>query len=189
MRSLSTLFILILIILSSCDGRERAYKSNAEVLSASDLLKSFSEETHFIPKAPFEIFTDTILSNGFQVKIKYKAIEDDLISKKTKSKNGSIIKTNYKNFEAKLIVYKKEKMVIEQTLNKDSFAKIGNSTFLQNAILQFVWIDYEALNDYYINLNTSFCIPETNSCKDFNIKIDSFGIIEIKEINLASQIL
>ena len=183
------IFFILAVALSSCDGRERAYKSNAEVLSASNLLESFSEETHFIPEAPFEIFTDTILSNGFQVKIKYNAIEDDFISKKAKSKNDSIINTNHKNFEANLIVYKSKRLIIEQTLNKDAFSKTDNTAFFQNAIMQFVWVDYDASNDHYISLNTSFCIPETESCKDFSIKIDSFGIVAIEEINLTSKIL
>lgn len=189
MRILTASFLLILTVLSSCDGRERAYKSNTEVLRATGLLESFSKETYLIPKVPFEIYTDTILSNGFQVKISYNSIEDDFVSKKTKSKIDSIINTNYKNFEAKLIVYKKEKIITEKTFNKCSFSKMGNKAFFQNAVMQFVWIDYEASNDHHITLNTSFCIPETESCKDFSIKVDSFGIVEIKEVSLISQIL
>ena len=189
MSRLLIIFQALIAALSSCDGSERANKYNTKVLSTSSVLESFSEETHLIPQAPFEIYTDTIFNNGFQIKIKYNAIEDNFISKKAKSKNDSIINTNYINFEAKLVVYKSEKVIIEQTLNKDAFYKTDNTAFFQNAVMQFVWIDHFVSNDDYINLNTSFCIPETESCKDFSIKIDLFGIVEIEEINLTSQIL
>jgi hypothetical protein len=189
MKKLLFIFFIALIALSSCDGRERVYKSNVEVLSAAGLLKSFSEETHFIPEVPVTIYTDTILSSGFQIKIEYNTIENDYISKKVRTVNDSLINTNYQNFEAKLIVYKSEKFITKHRLNKNIFSTQDNSAFFQNAIMQFVWIDYDSSNDQYISLNTSFCIPETESCKDFNIKIDSFGIVEIEEINLTSQIL
>ena len=189
MKKLMFLFFIFMIIFSSCDGRDRAYKSNAEVLRASHLLESFSEETHYIPEVPVAIFTDTTLNNGFQVKIEYNSIENDFISKKGKAKNDSIINTNYKNFEVKLIIYKSEKIIMEQTLNKYVFSTPDNLPFFQNAIMQFIWIDYEASNTHYIRLNTSFCIPETESCKDFSIKINSFGTSAIEEINLTHQIL
>ena len=46
-------------------------KTNTEVLKEHKLLDSFSEQIKYIPEKYTEVITDTILSNGFRVKIKY----------------------------------------------------------------------------------------------------------------------
>lgn len=184
------LFILpFLILFFNCDGRDRVYKVNVEILRDSNLLESFSKQTKNIPNEPVEIFTDTILNNGFQVKIKYLSIENDLVYKKTQPKNDSLININYKNFEAKFQVLKDGDIIAVQTLNKALFSKFNNSPFWDDAIMQFIWLDYSNSMKDYIKLSTSFCIPDTESCKDFTIKINSYGSIDIKEINLVSQVL
>lgn len=189
MKKLMFLIFLPVVVLLSCDGRDRAYKSNAEILSDSNLLESFSKQIKNIPNESVEIYIDTILSNGFQVKLKYNSIEGDFISVVKETKHDSVIYTNHKNFEAKFQVLKQGEIISEYLLNKHIFSKFDKSTFLKNAVMQFVWIDYDSSTKDYINLNTSFRIPETESYKDFSIKIDSFGNMEIKEINLVSQVL
>lgn len=180
---------IIAIFSMSCDGRNRTYKSNTEVLRDSNLLKSFSEQLNFVPEKPIEIVTDTILSNGFQVKIKYTSIEDDFISLKKTSDNDSIINTNYKNFEAKIQIFKSGELISKLSLNKSKFSHFETFSFLEYAIMQFVWIDYNNLNANQISFNTSLNNLKNKGYKDYNITIDSKGIIEIKEINLISQAL
>ena len=75
------MFLASTIILISCDGRDRIYKTNAEVLHESNLFNVFSQQIKFIPEQSIEIETDTILSNGFQVKIKYYSVENNSILK------------------------------------------------------------------------------------------------------------
>jgi hypothetical protein len=50
--------------------------------------------------------------------------------------------------------------------------------------MQFIWVDYNASTKTSVNINTSFCLPETETCKDYAITINKFGTIQIKEINL-----
>lgn len=188
MNKLFCLIFVLLITFLSCDGRDRAYKNNAEVLKNNNLLESFSEQTVFIPNQPVEIFTDTILSNGFHVKLMYNSIDNDFITLTEESNNNSKINSNYKNFEAKFQVFKNELFVIEKTLSKAVFIKHDTSSFFKDAIMQFVWIDYENSSEYFITLNTSFRIPETDVYKDFSIVIDAFGNIKIREINLIKKV-
>lgn len=188
MNKFYVLFFLIGIALFSCDGRGRAYKSNVEVLKSNNLLESFSKQVEFFPNEPVKIFTDTLLSDGFQIKINYYSLENSFISKTKTSLKGSVIHTNHKNFEARLQVFKNDTLLIEQTLNKDVFEKHDTESFFKDAIMQFVWIDYENSLEDFITLNTSFYKPETDIYKDFCIQIDKTGAIEVKAINLIKKL-
>jgi len=187
MRNLYFLIVIVIITLMSCDGRYRACKSNLEVLRDSKLDKTFSNQTTFVPNETVEIHTDTILTNGFQIELKYGALENSYVSKTKKSVNDSIIQTNYKNFKAECLVTKNHNIITETTIDKTLFSEFETPSFWENAIMQFVWIDYKTSTENYISLNTSFCIPETNICKDFTISINAYGIINIKETNLIAN--
>ncbi|WNH10394.1 hypothetical protein [Thalassobellus suaedae] len=187
MKKLILSILLLSIIFISCDGRGRRYKSNVEVLHESNLLKSFSTQTKFFPNESVEIITDTIFNNGFHVKLKYNALENDFISKTIQSNNDALIHNNYKNFEAIILVLKDEKIISKGIINKTLFQNHETPSFWKNAIMQYVWINYETSTDTHIILNTSFHIPETDIFKDFSISIDTFGNIEISKINLIES--
>ncbi len=181
-------FILISIMtLASCDGRDRKYKTNAEVLKENKLLESFTQEIKFVPDTYTEIKTDTILSSGFQVEINYHSIESDFIVETLKSKNDSITQIHYKNFEAQLLVSKNNTLINKSLIHKKGFYEFENASFWASAIMQFIWIDYTKSNEKMLYLNTSFCIPNTNECKDFALKINEQGILQIEEINIFSN--
>jgi hypothetical protein len=55
--------------------------------------------------------------------------------------------------------------------------------------MQFVWIDHENLTDNHIFLKTSFNLVNTDIYKDFIIKIDNDGNIQIKETTLSKTII
>ncbi|AUP77211.1 hypothetical protein [Flavivirga eckloniae] len=186
MKKLAVLMFLSIITLISCDGRDRKYKTNTEVLKENKLLKSFKEAIKFVPETYTEIKSDTILSNGFKIKINYYSVENDFVLETKKSKNDSLIKIHHKNFEAQLLVFKNNTIINQSLINKKLFYN-DDITFWQNAIMQFVWIDHEASNKNELYLNTSFCIPSTEECKDFVLKINKQGIIKIEEVIILSN--
>lgn len=185
MKKLLILIFILSITFISCDGRERKHLSNHDVLQSTNLYESFSKKVSFTPEVPLEIVTDTILSSGFEVKIKYSAIENDFISEITKKE--IIEEINHKNFEAELMLLKHGELVTHGLINKSLFKKYATPEFWNNSIMQHVWVDYENSTRNQIQLNTSFRIIETDTFKDFSILINSLGIIEIKEINLLSN--
>ena len=187
MNKLLFVILLFIIALTSCDGRNRKYKTNAEVLKENKLLESFTEAIKFVPETYTEIKTDTILSNGFEVKIKYHSLESDFVLETRKSKHDSIIKIHHKNFEAELLVLKNKTIINKSLINKKFFYEFENATFWAHAIMQFIWIDYHASNENMLYLNTSFCIPNTDECKDFTLKINEQGVIQIEEITIFSN--
>lgn len=75
------LFFITIISLMSCDGSDRKYKTSTEVLQENNLLKSFNKKIITVQSEQIQIVTDTILSNGFQVKINYKSVVDNPIIK------------------------------------------------------------------------------------------------------------
>jgi len=184
--------LLILLLMScatfvSCDGRFRKHESNRDVLQRANLYQSFSKKVHFTPEAPVEIVTDTILSTGFEIKLKYNSIEDNFISRTEKKEQDISEEIYHKNFEAELIVLKHGKLITEGLINKALFKNLQTTEFLGNAVMQHVWVDYSHSNENQIQLNTSLRLIDTDIFKDFSILINSLGAIEIKEINLQSN--
>ena len=187
MNRLFILFFILITTLASCDGRNRKYKTNAEVLKENKLLESFTQEIKFVPEAYTEIKTDTILSSGFEVKINYHSLERDFVLETSKLKNDSTTRIHYKNFEAQLLVLKNNTIINRSLINKKFFYEFESAAFWANAIMQFIWIDYEASNKNTLQLNTSFCASNTGECKDFTLKINEQGDIQIEEINISSN--
>jgi len=183
-----TLFFLAMVItFLSCDGRDRVHKTNAQVLTKNNILETFNEQIKFVPETKVEIVTDTILSNGFQIKIHYNSIEQGSVLNTKKTKNISTTKTHYKNFEAKLHILKDGVTINQTVINKSLFNTFKNPSFCEAAIMQHVWIDYETSTKHELYLNTAFNIPNTETYKDFVLKIDEHGTIQIKEKNRSAN--
>ncbi|WP_339896239.1 hypothetical protein [uncultured Algibacter sp.] len=183
------LFILVFVCLMNCDGRSRVHQTNTQVLPENNLLNAFNEHIKFVPETKVEIVTDTILSNGFQIKIIYNSIENSSVSKTVKTKNNTTSKINYRNFEAKLHILKNGSTINQSVINKKLFDAFENTSFWEAAIMQHVWIDYEASTERELYLNTAFHIPNTKTYKDFVLKIDERGTIQIKENNRSANII
>lgn len=188
MNKLGFLFLILVAVFASCDGRDRVYKSNKAILIEDNLFDSFSERVKFTPKVYTEIKTDTLLANQFNIKIKYFSLDKDQILQTENSKDE--LKTNhyYKNFEAILKVSKASKPISLLTINKHLFSDYETRGFWDNAIMQFVWVDYEKTTETSINLNVSFCTPKANTCKDYTIVIYENGNIRIEKSNLVEDI-
>lgn len=189
MRSLIILFFASFITFLSCDGRDRKYKTNAEVLKEHQLFESFSKEIKYIPEQRTEIHIDTLLSTGFQVKLHYYALDGSYSSKSLKSSNNKNIIIHFKNFEAQVEVSKNRSVITQGIINKKLFKEFESPAFWGAAIMQSVWIDFEYSNQDFVTLNTSFNIPKTKVYKDFSITINKYGEVDIKQINLTENLL
>lgn len=189
MKGLFVLFFSFIITFLSCDGRDRKYKTNAEVLKEHKLFESFSEEIEYIPELRTEINTDTLLSTGFRIKLQYYSTEDSYSAKTIEPSNHPNKTLHFKNFEAQVKISKNNSVVAQGTINKKLFQTFGPPSFWDAAIMQYVWIDYERSNQDFVTLNTSFNIPKTEVYKDFSIIIKKSGVIELKQINLTETLL
>lgn len=180
---------IIITALISCDGRDRAYKTNAQVLEENNLLETFSKDIKFVPESRVAIVTDTILSNGFQIKMQYHSIENHTVSETIKTDNEITTKIYYKNFEAKLHILKNGITINQSLINKELFGAFADDSFWKKAIMQYVWIDYETSTTTELHLNTSFNIPNTETYKDFILVINKLGAVEVKEKNQLANLI
>ena len=148
--------ILIIFCSTSCDGRDRAMKSNAENLRDSKLSNVFFERITYIPEQYTETITDTILSSELRVNIKYYSLLNKAVIFEHTILN-QIVREHYRQFESQITVFKKDKLLFSTILNTSDFIETDNSTFWNNAILQFVWLNEEETtsvdNSSYINSN------------------------------------
>ncbi|WP_298535524.1 hypothetical protein [uncultured Algibacter sp.] len=177
-----TVFVLLAVFaFFSCDGRYRKFKSPTEVLAESNLTNAFKKQVRFVPEQPIEIVTDTIMNNGFQVKIKYHSLKDNYIKETFDVSENSGVSTFYSNFEAKVDIIKDGSYCNDFILNKAFLKDFQYPTFWNKAIMQFVWVNFEASTENILCLNTTFRIPNTETFKDFIITIDKKGVVQIKE--------
>lgn len=195
MNKLILLIFAGFITLMSCDGRERVHKTNTEILQENKLLDSFAERSIFIPEQRLETITDTLLSNGFSVKIKtYSDMENTVVF--TKKRHALLEKTHYRNFIFEIEVKKEGVSIYNDAYSKTRVNKELNfrSDFPENSpfynfhnksVLKSITVDDESLLRDKIMINLTYYIPETKHYTTSTLFIDdkgysSFVHLEIK---------
>ncbi len=168
------IFILTLstVIMTSCDGRNRALESNTERLSRSDFSNTITEVIKFVPEDYLKRVTDTIIDANTNVKVSYYSSSNESVI--VSNKNNPNIKTHYREFESQIEVFKNDKLLFTNVINKNSF-KTNEQSFWESAVLQYVWLDdFESTNNNY-KLYCSFQIPESKNYKMYSIHFDNTG--------------
>ena len=181
MNKLYFILALGIIIIIGCNGRERYYKSNNEILQENKLLDSFSENIQYIPESYTEVEVDTTLSNGFRVKIRtYTEMEDHVINEFTIDSIN--YKFHYRNYTGQLEVFYKNEAILEKTINKSYFKENGDKEFWEKAILAGISLDEDTLTIEKVFINVFYCIPESEICEDFKIIVDEKGESSIEHL-------
>ena len=167
-------FVILLVFVSigiasvSCDGRDRVYKTNTEILKENKLLDSFSESITYIPRNYTQVETDTILSNGFRIKIEtYSDMDQGVLN--TVTTDAIVHKKYYREFKSNIIVYKDDKKILSTQIDKSLFSNKFNNLYpsMENLVLSSVRVDqgiqdkkdetkidinyYNPITDYYFN--------------------------------------
>jgi hypothetical protein len=178
---LSTLFLISLFFLASCDGRDRVYKTNTDILKENKLLDSFSESITYIPETYTEIVTDTILSNGFHIKMKtYSNMEHSVLNEF--EQNTITHKEFYREFVSEVIITKNSKEIFNKTIDKHFFDKIKNDLQLDNTIIKLMVDESSSFKKNSIILSAMFQKIDSKKVRFCDIIIDSEGKFELKEI-------
>ena len=177
--------ILIIICFSSCDGKHRTLQTHKEKLEKSNLSKSFFKKEVFIPESNITSVTDTILSSGERVKVKYYSLANQSIITKSNNSNKQVITTHYHEFESEIQVYNNNKLLFKDQLSKADFIEANNHNFWNKAILQYVWLDDLESTANNISLNCSFLEPETNGFRAYKVYFNNKGKREIKLIETS----
>ena len=122
MKYFTLLLFLIITAFASCDGRDRAQNSNKDNVVNSKLSDSFFESISYFPKEYTEVITDTILSNGYHVNLKfYSDMNKNVL---TEFKIDTInYKHYYREFNTSIVASKDDLTIINKTINKEFIIK------------------------------------------------------------------
>ncbi|WP_417873654.1 hypothetical protein [Xanthomarina gelatinilytica] len=180
-------FIFLLVIATigivsiSCDGRDRVFKTNTEVLIENKLLDSFSENITYVPETYTEVATDTILYNGFHVKLKTYTIMDKHIVNEFKQ-DSIVYKKYYREFVTDVIVTMNDKEIFNERIDKEFIHKHNNNLQLNKAIINVMVNQVSSVKNHGLVLSAMIKDIQNETIKFCDILIDSEGNLVLKEV-------
>ncbi|WP_400079983.1 hypothetical protein [Winogradskyella sp. R77965] len=181
MRNLLGLLLILGIATTSCEGRKSQNQALAESIEAFKEATIF-EKVMYTPETYHEVVIDTLLSNGFRVKIKtYSDMNNSTLLEEFK-KDTTIYKKFYREHLSDLEVYYNDSLVASKRINKSLFTNQKDLDFWKKAILGFVSINGLKSLKNELALNIYYCVPETDICKDFLIIYDKKGKYTLEEL-------
>ena len=185
MKKLTLISLLLAItIFASCDGKDRARLTLEEKITNNEVPKSFFEKTAYFPKEYTEVETDTILNNGYRVHIKtFSDMNNSYV--KEFDKDTIKYKHHYRDFLSSITVWKDDKEIFFNTIDKEFFEKkVSTDSDLNNMTFHNVWLDEQTSTyDNAVIIKSLFCKPETDDCIVFKMTIDNTGYLTVKEEN------
>lgn len=174
---------------TSCDGRKTKTEALAEAVAEFKKKVTVKIEV-FEPESYVEQNVDTLLHNGYRVRIKsYTDLDNSVLY--TKIKDTVNYHTHFRNFNFDIVVKKDDKTIFKKHFNKkivNSLFKFNTkSTSLKNVddfetlgILKSV----ELVNDFplsnTIKIDVLYTIPETDKCSFHTIFIDKNGNFKVE---------
>jgi len=180
-------FIFLLVIATigivsiSCDGRDRVFKTNTEVLIENKLLDSFSENITYVPETYTEVATDTILYNGFHVKLKTYTIMDKHIVNEFKQ-DSIVYKKYYREFVTDVIVTMNDKEIFNERIDKEFIHKHNNNLQLNKAIINVMVNQVSSVKNHGLVLSAMIKDIQNETITFCDILIDSEGNLVLKEV-------
>ena len=180
-------FIFLLVIATigivsiSCNGRDRVFKTNTEVLIENKLLDSFSENITYVPETYTEVATDTILYNGFHVKLKTYTIMDKHIVNEFKQ-DSIVYKKYYREFVTDVIVTKNDKEIFNERIDKEFIHKHNNNLQLNKAIINVMVNQVSSVKNHRLVLSAMIKDIQNETITFCDILIDSEGNLVLKEV-------
>ena len=180
---LPTLSILLIVLFAtSCEGRKtssNALKESVKMFKAEYALESVS----YYPEDYHEIKKDTLLSNGFRIKLKTYSNMQKSIVKTTVTDNIDHI-TNYREFENYVVFEYGNTVVFEQHIDKAFINKHISEVLDDDFLLIGAWINEEAsMFSGRANIDLQYCEINSDKCKSYNLRISKHGASEVISLN------
>ncbi|MCX7547996.1 hypothetical protein OS188_08520 [Xanthomarina sp. F1114] len=174
-------FICVGLAFLSCDGRDRVYKSNSEVLKENKLLDSFSENISYIPETYSEVITDTILNNGFHIKIKtFSHMEQNVL--KEFRQDSINYKEYYREFVSEVVITKNSEEIFNKTIDKQFFNAFKNNLKLNNSIIKLIFDQTISYKANTVVLSVMIEKIDSKKIRFCDLIIDSEGNFKLKEV-------
>ena len=193
MRHLLGLLLLLTVAFTSCEGR----KTQRQALSES--IEEFKKTVHFetkvyIPETYLEQEVDTLMSNGFRVKIKTYSDMSNAV-RFSKIKDTINYQTHYRNFKFDVSVIKDNEEIYNETFNKEKVNEAFNyhknlvsGSDLYNfdtlAVLKSIHVNDDPTYTNMVLINITYAIPESERSSSHTLFIDDKGKSNIVQIQV-----
>ncbi|WP_299100568.1 hypothetical protein [uncultured Winogradskyella sp.] len=187
MKNLILLFI-ITIAFASCENRRTQSQALSE--SIEEFKKTVNFESNvFIPENYIEREVDTLMSNGYRVKIKtYSDMTNTVLFSKIKDTIN--YQTHYRNFKFDIRVEKQGQLIYEESFDKDKANKLFGyrddfitesplHNFNKLAVLQSIQVDDEPTLKNKVLIDVRYTIPETNRFALHTLYVNDNGTINM----------
>lgn len=184
MKKLLGIFIILIISFTSCEGRKTQRQALTEDIE--EFNKNAKIEVNvYNPESYVEREVDTLLSNGYRIKIKtYSDMENSVIY--TKVKDTINYQTHYRNYKFDILVEKDGKRIYFEHFNKEKMSKeLGYSSnlnpeaqiynFNKQAILKSVELNKTFNSGKAIFIDIAYAIPNTEHIDWHKLRIDEKG--------------
>jgi len=181
MKFIVVILLVSIIVFSSCDGKERARYTPEEKLEQSELSDSFFLQEKYLPDEYSEVVTDTIINDKISISIKsYTDMNNNVLNE------VKIDTIHYKHYYREIIsdlnIVLDGKTIFSETIDKSYFKDNEDKLFWKEAIMLGLYLDDEQTTNKHAYFNVSYCMIESEICKDYNLIIDDKGKLVIKEL-------
>ncbi|WP_340155482.1 hypothetical protein [uncultured Winogradskyella sp.] len=184
MKQLVLLLLIIGIGLSSCEGRKTQNQALSE--SIEEFKKTVNFETNiYIPETYIEQEVDTLMSNGFRVKIKTYSDLSNAV-RFSKIKDTINYQTHYRNFKFDISISKDDKEIYNESFDKQKINKVfkyntnlfsGSDLYNFNtlAVLKSINVNDDPSYKNMVLIDIMYAIPESDKYATHRLFIDNNG--------------
>ncbi|MEO1032455.1 MAG: hypothetical protein AAFX55_13675 [Bacteroidota bacterium] len=192
MRNFAFILLLLALAVTSCEGRKT--QSQALKEDIEDLKKTVTVEIPvYQPESYMEREVDTLLHNGYRVKIKTYTDMDHAVLF-TKIKDTVNYQTYYRNFKFHILIEKNGKRIFNTHFDKkriNTLLEYSNSPipelrdFEKLSVLKSIELNKDFPNSEHIEIDVMYAIPNTDKVALHTISINEKGLINIerKQVN------
>ncbi|MFI0428889.1 hypothetical protein [Mariniflexile sp. HMF6888] len=180
------IYILVIVLaFVSCNGKTKKDTLKTSVEKFKDSLGTLEIEK-YIPETYSETVTDTILSNGFKVKVK--TFTDMKHSVLNIFKQDTIVyKHYYRELASQVTINKDGNEILKLLVDKNFIIEHDaafefNKEFYNESAFYSIWFSElnSTIYDHVVFI-VSICKPESDDCLMFEITIDMKGNYQVKE--------
>ncbi|EDP70042.1 hypothetical protein FBALC1_10932 [Flavobacteriales bacterium ALC-1] len=193
MRNLFGLLLILVIGFTSCEGRKTQNQALSE--SIEEFKKNVSLEVDiYKPEIYVEREVDTLLSNGYRVKIKaYSDMDNNVLF--TKIKDTINYQTHYRNYKFSVSVLKDNILIYNESFDKQRVnIDFGYKTNLSSesplhsfnnlGVLKSIQINEDPTYKNKVVIDILHVIPESDRYASHSLFIDRKGSSNIKLIDV-----
>ena len=183
--------LIIVISFTNCEGRKTKSQALSESIQKFNKTVNFETNT-FIPETYLEQEIDTLMSNGYRVKIKTYADMSNAVQF-SKIKDTINQQTHYRNFKFDILVEKEGQLIYKESFDKHKANQLFGYRddyvpdsplydFDKLGVLQSIQVDDEPSLKNTVLIDVIYAIPESNRSAIHTLFVNDNGTINMVHV-------